>query len=832
MSGDKTCEYCDKRGIPIIPLRYAIAPSGGPATPLVGAEQNIELPSKAAHYTTRLLRSGYLNVYDEARKRWDFYFVTAEAYFFRLSQTPGVVPVLPSKPFDCPDVGHCEVASCITIPDAKHATQVWIGFSDVMWTDAVKALHNDAAYRKRHMRCVTVNSFASSPDAKQCFDIKQLGSRVVEYGIDERAAKESFAWGPFAMQPRKARLPRLLAECDRMYKNKGFAVVLDDPVGITTELGVLMQGYFNLFVNDKARQRELAAATAISQIEAAVKEQAMVSEEEAAQELATQMLSQPDIGMLFESHRKWKMQQYEEMRTVTFAEAKRASDQEWTKYTEKFDDVARRKWQSDFNAALTSFDSTHIAPLAKVHSVWMQSGDMANYFECNHDPQSPESGLVYAKTLQLCIGSTQDKKACFDLYGKWLEGNVTDKSNLILQALTLNLAQTQKEIAEAAAVHIDKRGLPWDALIGNFAKSTERVMEHETDALGHVIAQLGGPIARALARTADGPFRHFVVALGIVSGHPIAQVSIVGGKKAMRALLIRELMRASGQQVNENQMRHAVAAELRRLEIRGMSLEGTDKKQFLVMIDPAEAASMPQGLSKQDAAEWLAKSIRTPEQVEALNLSRWRAKISTPVGGAVRGSIPFIFGAVAALLQYQAYVKLSEDEGKAMAQDSTEAWARTKAGIVALGGTITEQLGSALGKLVQFTPRLGVGLQFAGRFLSIAGRYAGLGGALVMAFFDFKQAFTNSSEGNYGGGIAYAMSGLVGIGAAICLLVGWTGIGLVLVALLLAIAVIIEFIKDNKIQEWLKRCVWGNLKSERYPGLDQEMSQLKLAAAG
>ena len=829
---DKKCEYCDKRGVPIMPLRYAIARSGGAVSPSVGAEHNIELPASAAHYTTRLLRSGYLNVYDEARDRWDFYFVTPEAYFFRLSQTPGIAPVLPSKPFDCPDLGHREVASCITIPDAKRATKVWLGFSDAMWTDTVKKLHANAAYRKRHMRCVDVKAYAASVDAKQCFGIKQLGNRVVEYAVEDRAAKESFSWSPFALNPRKERLPRLIAECDRMNKDKGFAVVLDDPVGITTELGVLMQGYFDQFVNDKARKRELAVSTAIAQIESVVREQALVTEEKAAEDLANQQLSQPDIGWLFKDYADRKAKQIESLRTVTAEEAKRAGDDAWQRYTEKFDDNARRKWQSAFDESLKTIDAKYIAPLAQVHATWMQTGDMLNYFECNHDPESAESGIVYAKTLQLCVGSTQDKGACFDLYTKWLQGDVRDKANLILGALTLNLAKTRDEIEKAASTTVDKRGLPWDSLIGNFGKATDRVAQQKADALGRVIAQLGGPIAKMLSRAVDGPVRHALLALGIVSGHPIVEVSIEGGKKAMRALLIRELTKLSGQPMNPRQIERAVSAELRRLEIRGMKLEGTEKKKFLVMVEPEQVSGMPKGMTAQENASWLAKSIRTPEQVEDLNLSRWQAKVSNPAGEIVRGSVPFIFGAVAALLQYQAYLKLSEDDEKAMTQDKTEANWRLRAGVAALGGTIVEQMGNGLVKLAAITPKLGIGLGSLGQALAFGGRLVGLGGALVMAAFDVKQGLSNIREGNTSAGIAYFASAGLGAFAALCIFVGWTGIGLILVALLLAVAVLIEYIKDNKVQEWLKRCVWGKLVGERYPTLDLEISELKVATAG
>ena len=47
-----------------------------------------------------------------------------------------------------------------------------------------------------------------------------------------------------------------------------------------------------------------------------------------------------------------------------------------------------------------------------------------------------------------------------------------------------------------------------------------------------------------------------------------------------------------------------------------------------------------------------------------------------------------------------------------------------------------------------------------------------------------------------------------------------------------AVSLLIEYIKDNQMREWLKRCGWGKLTTERYPTLDQEMAQLKIAAAG
>jgi hypothetical protein len=116
------CEFCDKRGLPLLLVRDAIAPAQGGA-PAAG-DLPIKLGPSAAHYTKRLLRSGYVNVYDESRKRWESYFVTCDSYMFKLNSNTPTVPIVPVKPFNCPDEGHRALASCITVPDPVNASSV------------------------------------------------------------------------------------------------------------------------------------------------------------------------------------------------------------------------------------------------------------------------------------------------------------------------------------------------------------------------------------------------------------------------------------------------------------------------------------------------------------------------------------------------------------------------------------------------------------------------------------------------------------------------------------------------------------------------------------
>ena len=96
MTTPTKCDFCNKRGLPLLLVRDAVAPIGASAPLAPGL--TIELPSSAAHYTKRLLRSGYVNVFDEARKKWETYFVTNDAYFFKVMGKPGSTPIIPKTP--------------------------------------------------------------------------------------------------------------------------------------------------------------------------------------------------------------------------------------------------------------------------------------------------------------------------------------------------------------------------------------------------------------------------------------------------------------------------------------------------------------------------------------------------------------------------------------------------------------------------------------------------------------------------------------------------------------------------------------------------------------
>jgi hypothetical protein len=217
----------------------------------------------------------------------------------------------------------------------------------------------------------------------------------------------------------------------------------------------------------------------------------------------------------------------------------------------------------------------------------------------------------------------------------------------------------------------------------------------------------------------------------------------------------------------------------------------------------------------------LVKSMRTLEDVERLDLVRWRQVINRDLA----------CGIVTAILQAICLTKLFADEDKAMENEKFDATQRSRVGASALVATIAEQIGKSLGARaaqgLRFAPGLVTG---ASTFLRIGGRWGGFIIGFGMVLLDIRKAVEAKNEKQLGLMGLYSLSAIVGgaltyfifIGAAIPI------IGL-LVAIIIGISLLIEYVKDNPVQDWLERTQWGILPAQRYPDFETEQAQLQQA---
>lgn len=456
MPASKKCEMCDKRGLPLFLVRDAVAParSGAP----VAKGPPIALPPAAAHYTKRLLRSGYVNVYDEARRRWDCYFVTPETLFYRLTLTSIFEAHLtPNRPFECTIEGHREAAGCITISDPVNATSVWIGFSDTLWTASVRKANEDRDFRKRHMVEVDVRGAMAGAGAPHD-PIRQVEAVVTEYSLPSPRIKPMIDASPFRYCASFGGGEKLIKEFENIRPGKGLIVTVPDPAGIVQELAFLMTHLLDAFIAENpTNQRNLAASAGIDQIKSSIISRAEIEEIEAAKAAAAEMEAVNPLGhILLDSTRN----KTSSVREITASELDRATASAWTKYEKKFDDAARMKWRREFDSKLKVFDEKSIAPLALSHVAWFKSVKFTDYFECNYDPSSTPCGAVYTNIVTSCLAGTQDKACCNRLYTELLQGSYQDKKNILLRASIFNQSAVAESIESASKVALDSRQIP------------------------------------------------------------------------------------------------------------------------------------------------------------------------------------------------------------------------------------------------------------------------------------------------------------------------------------------------------------------------------------
>jgi hypothetical protein len=408
--------------------------------------------------------------------------------------------------------------------------------------------------------------------------------------------------------------------------------------------------------------------------------------------------------------------------------------------------------------------------------------------------------------------------------------------NLLFKALTFNQKTLGDEI-KGMGNGVTWAQLAWDKLIDGFDKAVKRLAEGRPDVLGRFIAALAGSLAGVLKVAALQPRAYAsLVAIGVAARQPIVRVEVTGSKRAFRAALIREIVRANGQPMAGQALRRAVAAELRRLQVHGVPLGGTDKRYWLLMVNPEQMRDMPANLKAQQRAEWLVKAIWTPERVEALNMRRWEQQVSraeTTVRGVVGYSAPFGFAVLGLLANRAAWLSLIEDEKKAMAHVQGETLRRVWAQGAQLLGATGVAIEQGVKRLVMPLLARGVGVVGAiAKWAGIIGASIGIAGAVVMSLFDFWRSGQEFGEKNYKGWFAFLISGTLGLIASVALASSSIGIGIIFTLLLIGWAFVMTYLVDDKLQDWLERCLWGKLEGQRYGEMSLEERELNKAVAG
>jgi hypothetical protein len=201
------CSFCQRTGLPILPLRYAVIPNmiAGRRDDVLSQHATLgegvaPKTLKGHHYTVRALRAGFVHVYLGQAGRWQVYASTADG-LLRLLANPDDPDQKTARDMtpQCKSDAHNIPASFINIPAAYQSRTIWIAFARDAWSATTRANYERAPGKR--MQSFNCAALAAAPDTlPHAFEVPQDGAKlnrlVDEYAADaaQATARRRYEW--------------------------------------------------------------------------------------------------------------------------------------------------------------------------------------------------------------------------------------------------------------------------------------------------------------------------------------------------------------------------------------------------------------------------------------------------------------------------------------------------------------------------------------------------------------------------------------------------------------------------------------------------------------
>ncbi|ABE59626.1 T6SS effector BTH_I2691 family protein [Chromohalobacter israelensis] len=868
--------FCGGGGLPILPVRYAVARSDDVSisAPELPADLEDDAVSQIAlaggqHYTLRLLREGFLYVFNAARGRWQGYYVTDEGFLSRYIDVTNdeLLALDPDAPgpldadihaqveddeFPCRgNPEHVYPGRCITVPAAQDATELYLAFSDDRWTKRVWKEHaSNTNGRRDAMRRLSLTQWKGGSTG-YARPISELGERVAEAAFPWVRRQSSDTGSSEATQSTEvSALSHSLAPVNGIRDDvEGFIdwsqrqaepsgmtpalFVLDDPAGVTSDLASLLAARENEFNEQEAIKRPFVTAGVVNALRDGFRERAR---QQRANEIVENQLKETYYGAdktgghpgfehsikaNFERRQKEDPALRQEvegvrretLRNISENELKDAADDAWGKYGDKLRPGEPDDWmENTYRTQLSAYDKDNMRPLASAYVSWLTGNPLLIYLNSRFDDANVESGINFVSVISFVLLGTQSYAPAFTQYAKWLSASEISDDNLLLRGMCLNQQGLVEQIMAASDVDFGAQAnnpatLPWGPLIAAYLGLTEDYPD-EVASPARMLGHVLGPLQSVVAKEQNPT--PFLLTLGMISGGSVQinQVSVTFEEALSRT---REPLKLIHPDWGENELRQF--QQKVRVEARSL---------ITVNGEPPVTFDM--------------------RQIDLTPLEDFMAETSSPsraISLTGREKLEFSAGIVGVAL---AYTSLNDQLGKmnGILDAGLRAQGRLLGMGLALGSGTAEVIGKTLehGRGVFFAEARFIGTQ---RALLAAGRFLGLAGGVILGLMDIWEGGEKLADGEWTLGGLYILSGSSTIGASIAIFsisVGLTGmfstialwwIAGILGIFAIAAAIAILWFTENDLQEWLAECAFGE-RGAPSPGnaaLENEMQRLK-----
>ncbi|MEZ0470327.1 T6SS effector BTH_I2691 family protein [Luteimonas salinilitoris] len=875
------CPNCTKFGLPILPLRYAVARNDASVTEqapeLTGSfgdgVRDIAMPDVSARYTLRLLRSGYLYVFNETRGEWKAYQVGEDAQLIEFDIRDKAPPPQTEEdehPAVCSRHGNPPTAKCVIIPDAANAGPVWLAFSDVAWTQAMLAYNRTRANREKHMRRIDVAAWvggggeATQPHLQSLAGVRE---HVAEYHLEPPASEPNTPEMIAEHEARNASLPeekrsillenvtvkaymafshslddfgncspeaeQLIDDAQRAGERWGYPpamVALDDPSGIAADLNELAKQRLREWAQAPERKKKHESALLIGAVRQAVENGGELQTSERRRQ------TMGILGALMPAHVGAAYGGRPGIRGVANAmdRAGRLSESEleaihadaWEKYEDMYDEAARKRYlENEYPAELAAFEESTIKALDEAYIGWMGSAPFREYFRGNFDPNHVQSGVVYTGVLYTVLNDASGRKLVCDYMEQCFDADPSDPNSILCRGLVFNQDQLARKWMDTTGEVPEPDG-GWNGMVERLwsvantllGEAAGSLVTAARASLNNYAYEYSGVLIRKLKKIYDLRTGALIASqvepralsiLGMIARSDAPEYRLMTVRTEMNRMQARWVMGRAAEAAADPRRRSPYSPR----ELRNMydPRAGRVTFQGVVLVEQTQYAHFEgvQRLSPEEFDLRMQSSVRLASRIEA--------------GGHF----------VAALLALWSLGSAWDDMKKAPSAKTKWSFA---SGVAALSGTLMETAGTALktsqwgampfGKTI--VRRAGT-VVTRSQALSFAGRMIGMIGGVISGVLTIVEGFSEYSISP-----VYGLA-MVGLGTGMVIAAVMLGIGMVsgpvgiIITLILAlIAFLVSFLKKDEIQKWLDRTVaFGHHRQDSFGSIEAQWQSMQ-----
>ncbi|MBE3177899.1 hypothetical protein INF83_09250 [Enterobacter cloacae complex sp. P3B] len=840
MKTQKGCKFCIRYGLPFLPVRPAVVAKDD-ALPHLPDSITVPVVAKGkTAWTGRLLREGYLYIWSESGNRWINYFATGEGYYYPLPEN-GDAP---------PDIANGKVKPCITHPEElANASLItlpvkplgmkngifWFCWSEVEWTPAVRAKHEDASYRIQYMQPFDMDAWINTGKADQVIAISALTETVAEYcqGADSSGVRH---WSPSYWKRAKALDgSNLVLAAEALSPGKGGIIILSDPVAVAQELSALVNYRLKTrFAEDPEFSRGLALSATLSGLKQAMTEQFrrdLIAEDKTTEQWPKTVGSRVIAGIPVPSENaEQEAEEAKDWHNRTFDERFEVrAKQRWDNYEKYIDRDKEKAFLTKLDAAVNTYNESVIIPMTEMYLAWLQSEALPTYFEHNFDTKNIPCGAFYLQSVTDCLEGMQDQK----LVSQWLYSQLVAEAfsanNYILQALVFNNDEIAKQIQEKVSKVSVVDAISWENLMDGIKDATEDYSKVLSVKMESYLSCISSGFVRLLQDMAYSKPAISIVAMVANSGYGLKTVVLTGKRKYFLRATLREVARMTDihDRVSQDKLHHHLDTAMRRMELDGVPMEDTQERRFMVLIDRNEArriSALPKDVRIQETTRFLRSADDVTGSVfprfYSTNMSGLRGATVNRLADTAGGSIPFAGCMASLIFQGGALIGAAGEKDLLTWEKGT----RFGANVVGAFGTSLEVAERALNDLrvlrLKAIIRSNLGANalrkttgFISQGIKVCSR-----AAMIGVFWDGLNGINYFFQDNYGMMIASfgsAIGGALLSGIITGLVLGPLGIAWALV-LVFGCAIYMALKGVNDIQKWLKSCLWRKVPEGLY----------------